>query len=269
MTKEFPDAYDIQRWTPQGLPQILGCTSIINTLHELSESGGRFPNLMICGEPGTGKTAAINAFRKTLNCPHRSGNPASACGTCDDCHKFDVRYDLTGFYAVGLERVAKFNAIPLHHYTINCGDANESLFRELFKDRRDFQGNMVVFLDECQRLVRRSLDEMLLLPLEQANISWVAATARPEELDPMFIRRFALRLKTTPPTATELATFLADRCREWKIKVDDTKTLVTLAQSSQCRPSECFCVLSTATITPNRLLTIKMVEDHPFLPTSS
>jgi AAA+ superfamily predicted ATPase len=121
-------------------------------------------------------------------------------------------------------------------------------------------------LDECHLLAINRLDEWLLSPLENANITWIAMTASPGQLDPMFVRRFSLRESTSLPSKQELANFLADRCREFQLGVDDASTLGLLAKLSHQRPSECVRVLSQAALEQDRKLKRDMVTKFDFLP---
>ena len=266
MTQPLPNAHDIERWTPSGLHEVVGCCDLVATFSSFTLNDGLPPNTLIHGPYGTGKSAIVKAYLQTAYCPHRSGDPPRPCGKCEDCTSYDCRHDELGLNAILRSRVLDNEAEPLNVYSVNCGDVGVDRFREIYSNFSEFHGQFIVFLDECHRLERRSADEGLLIPLENANICWIGATAHPEKLEPALVRRFTVRQSTSLPEPQELANFLADRCRDFHIGVDDPSTLALLAELSHCRPSECIRVLAQAALKPDRTLTHQLVKRHEFLP---
>ena len=266
MSNQLPSALEIEKWTPAGLHQLIGCNNLVNSLVKVVKNGGQMQSMMVSGEIGSGKSASLKTLLKTLNCPSKVGDPPRPCGTCPDCQSYDPRMDTDGLFATLKTRVAEHDCPPLSTYLVNCGSVTSSRLEEIIHDRRQFCGQFIVVLDECHRLMRNHLDEMLLVPMEDEKITWIAATAYPEQLKPEFKRRFSLRVCTSLPSVQELSNFSAERCCEFKLSVDDPATLALLAKLSHRRPSECIRVLSLAALEADRQLKRNMVVNYDFLP---
>jgi len=264
MVKTFIHARDIERWVPKSLSEVIGCSELKLELAQYLRPNGRGPNILISGDPGTGKTAAVKAFVRTLSCSKRTTDPLLPCEECESCRTFDVRYPELGLFASLNPRVTVDGAEPLHFCPINCGGVTEAQLRELLNDLRYFRGLILIYLDEAHRLKPRNMNHLLLPPIEETEAIWVASSALAHELDPMLLRRFAIRTKTSLPDEEELLMFLAHRCNEWKIKVDDIITLQLLSQRSQGNVSECLSVLARAAANESRLLAKELVLRHPF-----
>lgn len=80
----------IERCVPDNLTEIAGCEELKAVLVAQLRLNGQGPNILISGESGTGKTSAVKAFVRTLNCPNRSGDIPVPCGVCEDCKRLDV-----------------------------------------------------------------------------------------------------------------------------------------------------------------------------------
>jgi SpoVK/Ycf46/Vps4 family AAA+-type ATPase len=106
------------------------------------------------------------------------------------------------------------------------------------------------------------MDHLLLKPLEEMDALWIASTARPEELDPMFLRRFAAHVSTALPARAELVKFLVDRCHDWTITVDDHDTLELVARRSQCVTATAIAPVAIAAGKSGRLLSRELVLRH-------
>ena len=127
-------------------------------------------------------------------------------------------------------------------------------------------------LDEVHRLSRRFLDEQLLRPLEEFPAIWLASSAcingfadRDKQLSQMFHNRFSYRLTTEKPSIQQLVDWLAERCDEWGIAVENVEpTLNRLAVRSQQVVGMALQVLNKAHKTRHKLLTPALVEEHVF-----
>lgn len=266
MISKAPNPRDIERWRPLGLHDILGNTQVVSTFQSYLDFDGFGGNMLLSGPSGTGKTAAVMAYVNTLNCPHRQDEPSGPCGTCNDCRQWDARFPDHGIFALLRTRVVEHKMRPLHYIPVNCATVTESQLKEVLDDSRDAGGEAMIFLDEVHRLTRRSMDHLLLKPLEDLDAVWIACTARTDDLDPMFKRRFATRVSTSLPLVGELAVFLANRCAEWQIRCDNPETVLLLAKKSRQIVSECIAVLARAA-GQGRVLTRELVEEYPFLDT--
>jgi len=239
MSSQLPSPHEIDRWQPPSLQHIVGCDELKSVLYEFVRHSGQGPNLLISGESGTGKTASVHAFFRTLNCPQQTGEPPMPCGECPDCLNFDVRDPDEGLFAIVRPRVLRYDREPLHYQPVNCGAVTEAELRQVLQKSRDYEGHLFIYLDEVHRIVRRKMDHLLLKPLEELNAVWIASSARTDELDPMFVRRFPIRISSSLPNERELTEFLADRCHEWGIVPHDPETLLLLARRSRQVVSEC------------------------------
>ena len=215
-------------------------------------------NTLVSGDSGTGKTAAVKAFVRSLMCPHRDVDTGTPCGKCQACMTFDVRYDSTGLFAYLQER-AKGTGQPVHFNPINCGEVTETL-RTILTERHDYEGRYVIYLDEVHRLMRRKMEHMLLVPLQEMDALWVASSAMSSELDSMFRRRFSAKLSTTLPDMPALIEFLRERCQHWRVSVDDDPgTFALLAQRSRRITSEAIGRIAVAAGRKDRCLTRELV----------
>ena len=259
-------ARDIERWTPGGLHEICGCSSITRLLAAYARSPSGTPNLLITGPRGSGKTSTVNAFLQTLICPFAAGDPPRRCGQCKDCLTFDTRYHDWGFWSLFRPRVLDHGKEALNFRPIDCRSTNEREIRETIEWCREFASTSqcVVYLDEVDYLKRNQLDGLLLKPLEELDVLWIATCETRSNLAPMFVRRFTLRKTTTSPSIQELTLFLADRCRDFAIDCDET-TLQMLAQRSRCSVSECIRVLALSASGESRRLTREIIQGFDFL----
>lgn len=213
----------IERWVPDNLTEIVGCEKLKTELIAQLRLNGQGPNILISGKSGTGKTSAVKAFVKTLICPYQSGDIPVPCGKCRDCQNLDVRHPEEGIFATLSDR--GLQGSPVHFHPVNCGSVTEGELKRVLKDRPEFSGTSIIHLDEVHRIVRRGMDQLLLKPLEELDCVFIASSVHTDELDPMFLRRFAVKVSTSAPTEKELAFFIVERCRAWSIEYDSLNTV--------------------------------------------
>ena len=265
MSNNLPTARQIAAARPRDLSEIHGCDEAKSFLSSHLLSEGQGPDFLITGDPGTGKTTLLTAYLRALVCPHRYGDPIRHCNECSACKSFDVNYQDAGIYATF--RLRREGQEELHYYPVNCGTVTAEELRSIVVDgRRDFQGRFVVVLQEAQFLALRQLYRGLLSVMDndKLNILWIADTAHPENLDPMFIRRFS-RVCTTSTDEQKLALHLADRCCEWGLVVDDPALLGEVSRRSRGVIAECYRVLAQAALSTDRRLTRSIVDAYPYL----
>lgn len=255
-----PTARQIERWIPTTLKQIAGNKRLTAHLVARLNAEGQGPNLLIDGPSSTGKTAAILAFIRALQCGNRSGEVPVPCGVCMDCQNFDIHDNVEGLFADTSDRTQKFDKEPMQFYHVNCGEITEPDLRRLLLQIRSFCGTSMVYLDEVHRIIRGQRDHLLLKPMRELDAVWIASSVHIDQFDDMFLRRFACRISTELPSPQELADFIAVRCREWEIEVDERETIAHLVNLNQSSTHRCLQCLSVAALQSERRLTRELVE---------
>lgn len=262
-------AREIERWIPQNLQQVAGCKSLVEELKLRIRAGADSPNLLVSGPPGTGKTSAIKTAIRTWKCRRRPVDSLVPCEQCRSCESRDPRFPDLGLFAYTADDVGEPGVEPFHFCPVDCSHATESSLKEMLDDLRSYSGTIVVYLDEVHRLTRGRMEHLLLKPLEEMSVVWIASSAHTDELDEMFTRRFSSWVATEYPTTEELVHFLAERCQDWALQIGGSAlpadTLSLLAQRSQRNVSACLKVLARAALRTDRMLTPTLVQQHSFL----
>jgi len=259
--KCLPTPRDIERWVPANLNEVVGCADLKAHFFDQIRLDARGVNTLVRGEPGTGKTASVKAFVRSLMCPNLDDTTFLPCGSCSTCLNFDVRFSDEGLFAIAQPRVSH-GKDPLNFFPINCGVVTETELKKILSGRAEYTGRFLIYLDEVHRIVRRQMDHLLLKPLEEMDALWIASSAQPDELGGMFLRRFSAHLSTTLPALQELTEFLDARCKDWQIAVDDAATLTLLARRSGRITASAISVLALAAGTLRRCLDRDLVIRH-------
>lgn len=258
MSNQLPTPRDIERWVPSHFDQIIGCKMLKEHLADHLRMDSCGVNTLVFGEPGSGKTAAVKAYVRSLMCPFLDKTTLIPCGHCNACRTFDVRYEDSGLFTLAQDRVAN-GLSPINFFPVNCGAVTESQLRDLLDSRPQYDGRYLIYLDEVHRIIRRKMDHMLLKPLEELDATWIASTARPTELDPMFLRRFSAKTTTEPPTTDELVRFLEARCTEFSIEIESQSVLSLLARKCCGNTSKAMSVVAISAGRQSRRLTRDLV----------
>jgi len=74
-----------RKWRSQNFAEIVGQSSIVQTLQNAIKNGRVANAYLFSGPRGTGKTSTARIFAKALNCA--KGPAPEPCGTCDQCVK--------------------------------------------------------------------------------------------------------------------------------------------------------------------------------------
>lgn len=253
---------DIKRWIPTRWEDVTGNADLIEHFQDILRASldGEFHGLnsLVTGASRSGKTAIIKLFIRCLYCDRLDRSTLAPCEfECDNC-RIDVgRFGLEGINVHVQER-------SIHYLPIDCTSVTENDLRQKLVDLQDYHGFRIVFLDEAHRLVRRNMDEQLLKPSEErANTMWIVTSAVTGELEVMFKKRF-VRLQTELPSIDDFSLWLADRCHEFEIQIDEPSTIVRLAERSNQSPGDALQVLARAAIKRPKRLTQKLVERHIF-----
>lgn len=262
-------AREIERWIPQNLQQVAGCQTLVEELEMRIRAGSDASNLLVTGPPGTGKTSAIKTAIRTWKCRRRPVDSLVPCEQCRSCESRDPRFPDLGLFAYTADDVGEPGVEPFHFCPVDCSHVTESSLKEVVFDLRSYSGTIVVYLDEVHRLKRSKMEHLLLKPLEEMDVVWIASSAHTDELDEMFIRRFSSLVTTEYPSTEELVLFLTARCQEWNLNIGGSATpadtLLLLAQKSQRNVSACMKVLARAALRTDRMLTLTLVQQHSFL----
>ena len=183
------------------------------------------------------------------------------CGSCEKCQGVDTRFSECGLF-VALGEVVR------NYHVIDCCNATFEDLTDTIIQLREF-GSHIVVLDEAHGLRRRQMDFKLLEPIEKyPNTTWIASTAYPQLLDPMFLRRFSVRVQTQKPTVEECEAFVTERCEAWSIATE-AGACNLLSYRSEQNVSEVIRVLATSALMKNRQLSLELIKEFPFLDLSS
>jgi len=273
---------DFERFRPRCWDDITGNEEIVEHLKSML-LGIRVRrdftgwNTLITGPSRSGKTSLIKWFIRCVLCLNLADlENICPCYKCLNCEN-----DWDTFGSQEWENIIDFisdtvkTPIRCSIYVVNCATTTERELDDIVGKVRVDDGMVkIVYLDEVHRLSRRNLDERLLKPLEDTKAIWLATSAYVKKdkiddsskLDPMFQNRFSFRLTTSPPSVKKLAQWLAQRCIEANLKVDEpTKDILTIvAERSKCIPGLALQVLNRAVKSRDRMLTKKLAEEFCF-----
>ena len=180
------------------------------------------PNLMVIGEPGTGKTSILISYLR-----ERLADPA------------------LGFKS----HEPLFAVLSLRQYAfvrIDGASVGESRLRELVGVVTGICGveHTFVLLDEAGELYFRRLDEPLRPMLDSPQVTTLATaqnfhsrrrTDTTDENDSRlraFLRRFRIRLRTELPTEEEMAQHVISIMKEWDLKCNEPEAIHALLRKS-------------------------------------
>lgn len=284
MNRSLPDPI---HWQPRTWEDAVGCEEVIarykGLVHGVRILGLRSGfNTLVTGEPRTGKTCLTRFAIRCLYCQELDPATLNPCpGTCAVCSANPEGFGLIGFqtHSSIFDRAGGKNPIDVHYIPVDCtADLGPKLLEDnvLSVTRRTQFGMrvlVIVYFDEVHDLAKKGLDAMMLKPLEDHAVIWLATTAyakepisgRSKTLNEMFLERFEM-FRTSPPGVPALATFLFHRCREYGITVEAPakEVLTRLAERSGQSPHRSMKLVSRAWKQPGKLLTRQMVETFPF-----
>ncbi len=257
---------EIQRWYPQRWSEIAGNSRLVQAWHDFIVHGGT--NMLFTGPSRTGKTRTIALGIMAAMCPHRTPE-LDPCGICSSCQQLtNARESLYGLFGI----MAAANS---SYFAVDCETVTMEELRQLIVDVFDESATALVYLDEVAALGRRGLDTVLLKAIDETPAIWIASaiTVRKREKgrvkrtpglsDPM-LARFAVKEGTSLPREPELAAWIKERCKEWKIAIDqEQQTIPLLIKRSRHRVGLVILVLSVAA-SQGRRLTLELAEGFDF-----
>ncbi len=258
--------HEIQNWNPAGLDHFVGNAHIIEAFKHHFGICGVGENVLLSGETGSGKTAFIDVYLRTLNCSFAEDDVGRGpCGKCQDCCNASRFFDDRGLFARASWRSTQGKMV-FENYRFNCSSFDMDALESLGTELRDLAGNVnIIVLDEVQELAGSTVEGSLMTLMKQYDAVWIASGTNTQKLRPEFVRRFSRRLRTKAPTPVEIAEWLLTRVTEWKIKFDEDSTLALLAHRCRGIVAETISVLAIAAATPDRTLTKSIVTDFPFI----
>jgi hypothetical protein len=262
-----------QRWQTAKWSDIIGNAALKKSLRNLircvRQHGNRDPYAIFSyGVSRGGKTSTIQYAIKCMLCDTLDLNTLDACGHCQNCA---TNVDLYGDFGWGSfidPSTATGTSIRFFFVPVDCARVTEAELEEILLK---IQGNsgllVIVYLDEFHRLARRRMDEKILKAMDSYPVIWLASSAITDELDSMVMNRCDEKIEIELPTVDELTDFLAARCKDFGLWCpgDARATLTRLAKRAQRVPGLALPVLRKAGRTPNRALTMELVNQHVFV----
>lgn len=227
-------------------------------------------NLLIEGEPGTGKTSTLIAcltkkFANPLFYREQFG------AAREEAKKRGERQN-----SLEEEREWQVSRSGKQIYFMQIDGATDcevQLRRKIRDARNNTADHTVVLCDEIGEIFFRGFDEALRPMLKEAGITTFATAQNfhskrrsntcKEEEDRLaaLLRRFTHRVLTEKPTDPDHLKFLAFLIKEWSLKLDAVETLVRLVERSRGIVGYSKRILVQAIDQPDRRLTRELVED--------
>jgi hypothetical protein len=182
-------------------------------------------------------------------------------GTCQGCRQ------ITGVEATqGDSGLFVYSHTPptqtsIHFYLVDCTKilSPSDLVKKLDQFKLWPDDYVIVYFDEVHRLVKRGMDEILLKEVEERRALWFFSTAKPGELEDMFLHRL-IKLDTHLPTVEEMENLLVCLCEEAKIRWEP-EAIVRLIEKSNRIVGIALQALSMASVYPEEGLTLDLVEN--------
>ena len=274
MTKILPrsgEVPDILRWEPPTWEHFLGNQRLKRHLKKLVKRmrgqlrlTGHVPDVnrlcfLVTGGSRTGKTALIKHTIRCLSCQELDEETLNPCNrTCHVCRQRPETLGLQGlFSSVELDD----ERLNLNFSIVDCTKIHtpEQLREHLISTTSWMEGLRINYFDEVHRLVHRGMDEMLLKEVEDKNFLWIFSTAKPQDLEDMFLNRL-IKLKTELPEPAEMELWLADRCEEWGIRWEP-EAILRVVEKSNCVVGTALHALALASLDPDEGLTSDLVEN--------
>jgi len=214
---------------------------------------------LVIGESRSGKTSLIKHFVRCLTCTELNEETLDPCArTCPSCSQRAESHGLDGLFAAC---AVGPSTMQVHFAVVDCTKIQtpEELRSKLIGVNDWTDGLRVFYFDEVHRLVQRHMDEMLLKEVEEKNFLWMFSTAKPQQLEDMFLNRL-LKLKTELPQVEEMEHWLIDRCNEWGINWEP-EAIVRVVEKSNRVVGTALHALALAAIDPEIGLTLELVEN--------
>ncbi|MBL8822271.1 MAG: hypothetical protein JNJ77_06745 [Planctomycetia bacterium] len=263
---------DILRWLPDRWDQFIGNRQLKRYLQKLLvklrkefRRTGKIPEVsrlcfLVTGESRSGKTSLIKHFVRSLTCSDFNDETMEPCKrTCIACRERPEKYGLHGLFATAA--IGPGN-MPVHLMVVDCTKLQTpDQLRKVLIDAGDWDDGLRVFyFDEVHRLIHKQMEEMLLKEVEEKNFLWFFSTAKPQNLEDMFLNRL-LKLKTELPESKEMEHWLVDLCDQWGIAWEPEAILRVVEKCNRV-PGTALHALAMAAMDPDIGLTLELVENE-------
>lgn len=266
MTVPPPDLFhDFSVRPLDGLDDLLACEQAKSAVLGVLKHPGVPPKLSLLGPPGSGKSTIVNGAVRLIACESPLGH--RPCGGCVGCEAFS---ETGGKATFGLHADTLYQRCkrPIDFLQINCRSTTiEKIRKQILQVQGRLSSLRIIHLEEAASLYKGRLDETitdLMDDPELATCRWIATAVTDAELDEQFRRRWAVKVRTTPPHPDQLAEDLARSCRRLSIGIDHPSTWRLLADQSWCVVGQARSLLSMAMINDPPTLTQQMVRDYQF-----
>lgn len=250
-----PTAGQIARFVPASLDDICGNYRIKKALVARLNCEGDHPPLLIYGPTYTGKSAAMRWFGRMVCCTAPNLVEMRHCGRCVNCEHLAALYeqhlDDHPLYRNGVKWVP-----------YDCGSAKPLQHSFFYWDKEGPDDVRIYWLDEAHRIGQELMGKILNNLQEDPHSIYVLTTINPKKIPINLYARLGEQIETEPPTVDELADWLRQKCREWRIEVEDDGVLPLLAQASRQNVAGCLHVMARAAEQPGRRITIRLIQDQ-------
>jgi len=253
---------DVEQWLPSSWNDVVGNNNakrhFVNLARILRSSDtARGVNTLFYGPSRSGKTSLIKLLIRSIFCEHTDPFTLDPCsGTCGVCLEEVERFGIDGLWAA-------LHNLRHRCITIDCTRASADEVRDAMIHTREHSGIRIVYLDELHALISRGLDEMLLKPMEEKDLLWIASTNDLKGAGGAFLNRFAAKIGSERPVPGDMVAWLVQRCQAWGISFDG-ESLDRLVQRSRAVPGLALQVVAVASLNDPKKLTADLVEDHIF-----
>jgi len=243
----------ILAWLPKTWDQIVGNEILKDELQLLvgdlldRQTG---PNFLLTGAESTGKDSSVLHTISVLLCYDPDMTHSEPCGVCENCLCEVDRGTSFG-------DIRKGDDFQFMHIDCETLTADKLAFEA--SKVRAYPGRLLVYLSHLDRLAPNRVHDLLQV-MEDRKYLWLATAPQAGDVPQEVLHHFKVQ-QPNLPSEDKLATFLAERCRDWSITVDSGHSLIRLAHICGQVTGTALRVLARAASGQERRLTLDLVEN--------